>query len=174
MQYVPMIILLSSVLPVLGGCATTPDSDYPSLARRAIELRVPAATVPSSPQPALPEPVTADLATAIAALDRDAMAGASAFAAGLPAAQTAVAAARGAAVESETWVLAQLAISRLDQNRAPTTVALAEADRLVGARGVAGEQAGAVELTALQARIATIAAEQRAALDQLLGALSAR
>jgi hypothetical protein len=155
----------------LAGCATVDTGDYPSLARRSIELRVNAAA-PSVEQPALPEPATADFATALAGLDGDATRGETAFRAALGAAEQAVAGARGSARESEAWVVAQIAISRLDAARAPSTLALAEVDRLVQARALAGEAAGAAELTALQTRVAALVTGQSAMLDRLLGGLA--
>ena len=168
---VRLLPLIALVAPVLSGCATVDNADYPSLARRSIELRAnPAA--PSVPVPALPEPATADLATALSGLGGDADRGDAAFRGALGAAEQAVAAARGSATESEAWVLAQVAISRLDAARAPSTLALAEIDQLVQSRALAGEAAGAADLAAVQARLAALVAGQSATIDRLLGALS--
>ena len=162
------------ILPLtvsLVACASVDDGQYPSLARRAVELRA-AAPVETSPTPALPEPATADLATAFAALRNDAGRGDTAFAAELARSRALIESARGSASESEAWVQAQIRVSALDSARAPSTLALAEVDRLTVERGVAGNAAGAAELASLQVEVAAMVERQNRTLDQLLAMLA--
>ena len=115
-----------TVLPIAGrfgcllllpltGCGA--PAGFPSLAPRPIEAiaRQPervAAALPRRPDPALERQVTA-LAGQLRA-DEDA------WAAGVAATRTAIARARGAAVGSESWIEAQLVISRLESLRQAT------------------------------------------------------
>jgi hypothetical protein len=167
--------LLSSVVLfalLAGGCASTAgDSGYPSLARRAVELRLNAPS--DSPPPAPPPPqVTTDLVTAISALEADASRGDAAFQAELTQTQRLVAGARGNAVGSEAWFVAQAALSGLDQTLRPSRLALAELDRLHVAAEMDGRMADAEALAAAAGRVAAMAAAQRTAFDQLGGLLS--
>lgn len=147
----PVALLLPML--VLSACAPANMASYPSLARRPIERS--ASVVPATPAaPAPPAPVSATLAEAIRALGSDADRGEAAFRAALPETQTQVAAGRGASVGSESWAVAQRALSRLDAVRGPTTLALAELDRLVVT------QAETEALTAQQARVAALVAAQ--------------
>jgi len=111
---------------LMAGCAA-PDMQSPSLAPRAIEQR---SEEVQTPPPAPPAPASAELAADLMRLLDQARGGDRAFAAALPVTERAVAAARNAAVSSESWVAAQQALSNLDTVRAPTASALAELDSL--------------------------------------------
>lgn len=164
MRKSPFFAALPLLLAV-GGCATAPVGDYPSLARRPIERT---ATVAPS-QPAAPEPpaaVSATLAEAIRALGTDADRGETAFRAALAEGQAVVAAGRGAAVGSEEWAVAERALSRIDAARAPTTLALAELDRLVVT------QPESPDLSVQQVRVATLAAAQAAIIRAMADGLA--
>ncbi len=163
--------LASSALLVLAGCATTGDDGYPDLGPRAVEGRldtVPPEAVALPPAP----PPAADLAGRIAQLAEQAQAAQQRFDAALPATQAAVTNARGAAVSSEAWVVAQSAVSALESERGPVDVALAETDALIIARADSGERAGVDALTALRDRLVTMVAAQQATIDRLLAALN--
>lgn len=164
--------LTASVLALLAsGCTTVADSGaYPSLERRAVELRL-GAPVDSPPPEPVPPVVTADLVTAIAALEADAARGEAAFRAALAAAQQEVAAARTAPAESPAWFSAQAALSGLEQTRRATRLALAELDRLHMAAEMDGRTADAALLAAAAARVAALAAAQAADFAALEGAL---
>lgn len=162
--------LASPALLVLAGCATTGEDGYPDLGPRAVEGRldtVPPEAVALPPAP----PPAADLAARIVQLAEQAEAAQQRFDAALPATQAAVTNARGAAVSSEAWVVAQSAISVLESERGPASDALAEADALIIARADSGERAGTDELTALRDRLVTMVAAQQAVIDRLLAAL---
>lgn len=157
---------------LLSGCAGTRDGDFPSLARRPVEGVL--TTVQSEPvvEPAVPPGTslqdklngwTAGATTA----DRT-------FRAALPEAEARVAAARGAAAESDIWFAAHQALARLDVLRGPLTRIWSDVDALFVARTVAGDAEGAAEIAALHARIALIAAEQIGTVDRLAAGIVPR
>lgn len=164
MRKSPFFAMLLPLL-LLSGCAPAVMADYPSLARRQVEQS--AAVVPSTP--AAPEPpamVSATLAEAIRALGADADRGEAAFRGALGETQGMVAAARGAEIGSESWAVAQRALSRLEAVRGPTTLALAELDRL------SVTETESAELTAQQARVASLVATQEAIVGALADGLA--
>jgi hypothetical protein len=118
----PEILLLAAAF---APAACAPPGPYPSLEPRPIEKALaaseeePVAAVPAD-QPALP--------ARIAALLGEARRGAAEFDAALPAAQAAAAGA--GAPESDSWVEAQQALSRLEASGAMTGKALADLDAL--------------------------------------------
>jgi hypothetical protein len=135
----PPILALSAAL-LLSACAAAVDGEVPSLAKRPYELspeQVEAlANAPidgagddglhDGPAPALPAATAQAMQAALA----DHRAGYSAFIRDLPPARAAVVSARGAAVGSENWVVAQMALTRLDSARAPSVAALGALDAL--------------------------------------------
>lgn len=135
--------LFAALALFLSGCAGTPQS-YPSLAKRAVES-APVATI--SP-PAAPAPADAALSSEIAKYVGQADRGAAAFDAAYAKADKAARAASGAAVSSEAWVSAQVAISALESARNDSVSALASLDTLFVQRSNAvadGKAAGGVE-----------------------------
>lgn len=163
----PTVALPLIAVALLTGCATGDMADYPSLAQRPIERQ---ANVPPAPVTApVPEPVSATLAEALRGLAADADRGEIAFQAALVEAREAAETGRSAAVGSEAWAQAQLALSRAEAARAPTTLALAELDRLMVVQGDAGDVAGLGAIAAVQARVAALAAAQEQALAGLSG-----
>lgn len=164
MRKSPFFAALPIVL-TLSGCATAPVGDYPSLQRRPIERS--ATVVPSHPstvQP--PAPVSATLEEAIRALGADADRGDAAFRAALAESRAVVVAGQGAPVGSEGWAVAQRALSRIEATRAPTTLALAELDRLVVT------QPESPELGVQQLRVAALVAAQAALISALSDGLA--
>ena len=155
---------------LLSACASVDNSDYPSLARRLSER---SATVPPAPpvEPT-PEPVSATVEQAIAGLGADADRGEAAFRAALPETERLVAAGRGAATGTENWAVAQRALSRLIAARGPSTLALAELDRLTVEQMDGGHIAAADALTTQQARIGALVNAQQTIIDRLGAALN--
>jgi hypothetical protein len=150
---------------LLAGCAESPGA-YPSLAPRPIERTAieepavtPAETAPPIADPAQNADVAAQLAAAEAAQAQ--------FAAELEPARKAIAVAAGQAVGSEAWVVAQQALSRLDQRRGPVTAALANLDAMLVASG----GAPSVALGNAWARVARIDEGQRNAWNALAARL---
>ncbi|ALJ14977.1 hypothetical protein [Sphingopyxis macrogoltabida] len=164
------LLLLIFAMPAslsLAACAAAQQTQAPSLAKRPIEGRFdvapPAIVIPP------PGPLPSDLAGRLARWEADAASGQQAFAAERDATAALVAAAAGAPVASERWVVAQQAISRLTAARAPLSGALADIDRLYIERTVDEAVDGLPDIYALRDRIA----EMESAQDAILQALSA-
>ena len=135
--------LLPSLALFLSGCAET-LTGYPSLAKRAVE------NAPVAEPVAAPAPVEADpaLQAQVDRLSAQAQSGSAAFDRAWPAADRATRSAAGAAVSSEAWVAAQLAISALEAARNDSVSALASLDTLYVERSNAvaeGKARGGVE-----------------------------
>ena len=150
----------------LGGCAG--DGSFPSLAPRPEE----SAPLTEPPPPA-PAEVARDpaLAGRLAVLQAEAQAGGRAFDEAFPGARAAVAAA--GARDSESWVMAQQALSRLEAARVRTTTALAELDRIAlerADRPANGEDSAA--LGAATAAVQALATDQQGRIDGLRARLS--
>lgn len=148
----------------LAGCAD--QGSFPSLAPRPVERL-------SNDEPVRVAPMVATnpaLTARIAELLRNARGGETEFQAALPAARASVS--RAEAAESESWIEAQQAISRLEAKRAATVTALAQLDTLSVER--ARLPIGAGDFEALLAAVETarsLAAGQQAEINRLRGAL---
>lgn len=153
----------------LSACAATPGGDAPSLAKRSVEGRFDVA--PPAIEVTPPGPLPTDLAGRLARWQADGARAEQAFAAEHGAATALVAAAAGASVASERWVVAQQAISRLVATRAPLTTALADIDRLYLDRSVGEEIDGLPDIYALRDTLADMAAKQDAIVAGLSRAL---
>jgi hypothetical protein len=120
--------LLAPLLLILAcsGCARD-DGPYPSLAPRAIEKL--GFDEPDAPPPA---PVAADpaLDVEVAAADARLNKAARDFTDALVRVEAAARAARGAAVGSERWIAAQVALAELDASRAEMSEVLSNLDEL--------------------------------------------
>ena len=158
-------LLFVPLLLPLNACAATQSSDGPSLAKRAVEGRFDVA--PPAVVVAPPGPLPTDLAGRLERWEADGAAGQQAFAAQRTAAASLVAAAAGAPVAGERWVVAQQAISRLIAARAPLTAALADIDRLYLDRSVEEQVDGLPEIYALRERLADLVSTQDAVIDSL-------
>lgn len=149
----------------LAACAAAPDNGAPSLAKRPVEGRFDVAPPPVIVQP--PGPLPADLGGRLARWEADAAAAQQAFAAERNVTVPLVAAAAGAAVASERWVVAQQAISRLVATRAPLTGALADIDRLYLERSIDEAIDGLPEIYALRDRLSELVSTQDAVVEAL-------
>ncbi|WP_227340206.1 MULTISPECIES: hypothetical protein [Sphingopyxis] len=150
----------------LSGCAAAQGGAAPSLAKRPVEGQFDVA--PPTVVVAPPGPLPADLAGRLARWEADATAAQQAFAAERTPTVEAVAAAQGAAIASERWVVAQQAVSRLVAARAPLTAALADIDRLYLERRIEEAVDGLPEIFALRERLTELASAQ----DAVVAALS--
>jgi hypothetical protein len=112
-------------LLVLGGCSSGAGGPYPSLQPRSAEAIDPRL---EPGRPMNDRPVTPALAARLAALVEQARSGDAAF---VPAAADAerLASAAGAA-QSESWIVAQQALSAAIAARRPTAIALSDIDAL--------------------------------------------
>ena len=162
--------LIVLALPLaLAACETATSSGGPSLARRsaeAIDPRLPV-EVPIDGRAANPA-----LAARLAALLSEARESAAAFAAEEPGARSAASAA--GAPQSESWIAAQLALSKLERTRAPFTRAFAEVDELrsASARSGATSPADVAVLEAAAAELQGLAERQSEALDSIRAAIA--
>ncbi len=158
--------LLSSVF---AGCASPPEGDFPSLAKRPFEDQ-PVTAPPAAPTPA-PQQLPPALAGDMAALEARVTKAAAAFNARLPAARSRANSARGAAPDGESWLAAHAQLSRLDKTRADGVAALAEIDRLVTAQLETQLSNGGPPYSQLmiprQRRMADIIDRQSAIIDSL-------
>ena len=174
----PAVLL---ALPLVGGCAA--QGTFPSLAPRAVERDLTGGSAPAGcpdirapaadPTLAAPPPVNPDpqLGARTAELLAAARAGQADFAGALP--QARAAAERAGTVGSESWVAAQLEISRLEAARARSVDALAELDSLAIRRSgvpVSEEDYQAVLAAAQEVRALTQA--QQAELDRIAALVS--
>ena len=153
---------LAAVLAAcLAGCVS--QGPFPSLAPR------PAEQEDWTEEPVHAAPAVADdaaLRTRIAALLVEAREGGRAFEADLPAAERATA--HPAAAESDAWIEAQQAISRLEASRGKTDEAAAELHQLQLAR--TGQPTSAADLAAIDAAIEAvdaIVARQQREMDRI-------
>ena len=151
----------------LSGCAAASggSAGAPSLAKRPVEGRFDVA--PPSVVVTPPGPLPTDLAGRLQRWESDAAAAQQAFAAERGTAASAVSAAAGAPVASERWVVAQQAISRLVEARAPLTDALADIDRLYLDRSIDEAVDGLPDIYALRDRLADTASAQDAIVEAL-------
>jgi hypothetical protein len=167
----PMLALLLSPA-LLSACA--PSGSFPSLAPRAAELAGPDRGAEGQAT-AEPAPPAADPAL-IARLDQlvaAAREGQQAFEPALAAAERAIA--RAGAPRSESWIEAQLALSRLEAARTPTVTAQADLDALVRERNDGGSPPGEADAAAIAAaaeQIRSLVAAQNEQLARLSGLLS--
>lgn len=163
-----LALLLSPAL--LGACA--PSGSFPSLAPRAAE-RAPS-PAPDALAAAEPAPSAADPAL-VARLDQlvaSARQGQQAFGPTLVTAEGAIA--RAGASRSESWIEAQLALSRVEAARSPSVIAQADLDALVRERNEAGAPPSAADAAAIAAaaeQIRSLVAAQNEELARLSGRL---
>ena len=159
--------LLPCLLAILAA-ACVPEGDFPSLAQRPGERDL------STEEPARAEvevPDDAELRSRLATLRQQAGAGDRAFDAAYGGAAAAVAAA--GAPESDSWVEAQQALSRLEAERAPTMGALADLDAIAMERiGVATSAADFAAINAAIAAVERLAVVQQQRMDSLRARLS--
>ncbi len=167
-----MIIRASFILiPFLLTACAGPEGRAPSLSPRPIEGILDAPTHAIAPVQSVSDSA---LAAEIDALVGQAEAGQTAFAAGYPAARNTAERAAGSAVESETWIEAQLAVSALDSARSATVRALGSLDGILAEQALAGTPAETNRLLAAREHVAALYAAQNAQYDPLNAMLRTR
>ncbi|MES2902649.1 MAG: hypothetical protein V4696_00540 [Pseudomonadota bacterium] len=152
----------------LVSCATSTVNE-PSLARRPAESIDPRVPIPSNP---VAGPVDAVLAARLGTLVADGKTGAAMFDSEVGRAQS-LAAAAGPA-QSDSWVIAQEALSRLEAARAQTVRAAADIDELAASRiqggGLSVADQAAIEASATE--LAAMSRRQSEAMDAISAQLS--
>jgi hypothetical protein len=149
----------------LIGCAASTATNEPSLARRSAEAIDPRVPIPSNPTPG---PVDPAISARLAALVASGESGARAFDALVGQAET-LAGAAGPA-RSESWVLAQQAVSGLEGARAASTRALSDIDGITSSRIASDTGLTYADLAAVEAASAELRAltdRQSAIIDRL-------
>ncbi|MGI8942683.1 MAG: hypothetical protein ACR2FJ_00330 [Qipengyuania sp.] len=161
------VILLFAAGAMLAGCASA-EGQYPSLAVRDVE-RVQGRFEPIESAPLDVPEVQVDLAggldARLASLLTQARAAHEEFVASTPAAANRAAAASGAAIGSDAWAAAQVALADLDSIRSRTAIALGDLDILYIAASVQAEERGAIDV--VRERVIAIVSEEDEALAQL-------
>ena len=132
-------------LSMLASACSTAEGEFPSLARRPAE-RVTGSVEPAPAPPISPlvEPVAPDLAARLTRIEASARAGHAKFLSRERRARSTVSAARGAAVASERWAVATVAVAELEAARSEVMIALADLDSLYVAERVAGSDGFAI------------------------------
>jgi hypothetical protein len=164
MRPFPLIVIAS-----LSACSM-PQAAGPSLAPRAAEAIDPRVPIPGE---VVTGPVDPALATKITELLAEVRAGDAAFQSAVPNVE-ALAAAAGSA-QSESWIVAQEALSGLVAARAPVTKAIADLDALAATRIAASGGILPGELAAIEAATAeagTIGQRQADLIDRLQARLA--
>lgn len=155
---------------LLSGC-TVPQSPEPSLAPRAAEAVDPRVPIPGE---IIVGPADPALSARIAELMSQVRAGDAAFQATAQNAEALVAAAGPA--QSESWIVAQEALSGLVAARAPVTQAIADLDELAATRlaatgGILPGDLAAIEAATTEA--GAIGQQQADVIDRLQARLGA-
>lgn len=161
-----LLSLLTVML--LAACATPEGEGYPSLAIRGAErvtgqLDAPAA--PSYVPPATPVEVL-DRLDQLVALAADAHAE---FLSEADRTQRLVSAASGAAVATDRWADAQVALAELELARSDAMVALADLDRLYAEASVEAEET--VRIAAAREDVIAMVEAENTVIDSLLATL---
>lgn len=156
------ILLAASVSSLLAACAGD-RGDYPSLARRPAE-RISGTAPVVTPAPAPPQP-PAEVTGQLDGLVAQARAANARFEAATPRTRALVAAANGAAVASEAWSVATVALAELESQRSQAMIALADLDALYAAEGI--RQSDTRTLAVARQQVIDIVAAQDAILAEL-------
>ncbi len=161
-------ILSILILPCfIAGCSSI-SGNFPSLAKRPFESAQPSEEPINTPvESTLPVAIRAKIDVLGQRYDN----AQSKFAAALPRVQSIAAQAQGAKMGGETWVNAQMELSRLDSARADAVAALADMNRLLSDQ-IDDENAGTAALYSpiialTRERIANGVADQAQILDQM-------
>lgn len=157
---------LAATLALLLGACTKDQTSFPSLARRPAErITTSPPAPPPPPPPAAPDPALLERIEVLIGSARSADAR---FRAGEARARSAVSAAAGAAIASEAWSLATIALSELEASRSQAMIALAEIDTLYARAVIDGTDSQALEKA--RATVLELVGEE----DKVLAELSSR
>ncbi len=176
-----MALLMKPALPglyamlaalTLAGCASD-TTNYPSLARRPAER-----LAEQPPQPVAPATTIATdpaLPARLAKLVDEARAAHSRFGERRPGAERAIAAGGGAAMGSDGWSIASVALADLESARSEAMVPLADLDQMLAAKlvsdGSNGDSGDGAAIAAARSQVSQLIAEEDRVLAGLQGRL---
>lgn len=158
------VLLLGAASLALAACASD-AARYPTLARRAAEYPQPP---PPPPAPA-PQP-SAEVLGKLEALVARARIADARFRQNAPGAIARIRAASGAAVATDSWAEATIALSDLESQRSEAMIALADLDAIYAAERIAGTDTTAIEFA--RGLVLDMVAQDDAVLAGLRGALA--
>ncbi len=168
----PLSAALLAAALTLSGCSTS--GSYPSLERRAAERSYDLEAAAPAPSAQELGPVDPALATRLASLRQQALSAHESFQAQVNSASRTVNAAQGAAVASDAWSVAQVALAQLESKRSSAMIALADLDELLLAAQKADAEEPSPDLpavTTVRDEVTSWIASQDATLAQLRGKL---
>ncbi len=134
--------LLAAVLCALTSACATAPAEYPNLAIRDAE-RVTGTLNP--PEPFVPAPPSAETLATVEGLVERADTAYDAYRGKLERVRAAALRARGAAVGSDAWAAASVALAELETERSQTMIPLSDLDRLYIAAATEGRATGDIE-----------------------------
>lgn len=170
---------------IIAGCGA--GADYPSLARRPAEKgtwaekatgRITGGAPVVAPAPDVSTaqaPVSSELNARLAQLEQSAREAHARFAAKRARAAQLTGAASGAAVASEPWSVATVAIAELESARSDVMVSLGELDRLYAAARIASQQVDGGDggaIAAVRDQVTAWVADEDAVLADLGGRMA--
>lgn len=166
MKKLPALVTIVTV--TLSGCAMQ-QGDFPSLQKRPYEDET---SVDETAAPVIPQStLSADLQGRLNAAMAQSSAAHYGFQASLPAVKRRVEAARGAAVSSESWVVAQMELAALEMQRSPSIEALADIDALykeqLGQEATEGQSDGTAMIARQRAIVQAHVDSQQTEIDAM-------
>lgn len=165
--YAVSVLVLTALS--LTACAAD-TANYPSLARRPAERWSENAPAPAPSTPASPaalDPKTLDRIDSLLGQARSADAS---FRQHVERTRSLVGAAAGAAVASEAWAVATVAVSDLESSRSQAMIALADLDTLYAAQTVMGGATAPIK--AARDQVIAMVSEEDAVLSAIKGKLA--
>lgn len=163
----------ASIAAALGAClllsACGDAKGYPSLAKRPAERISGTAQPAPPPPPVVVPPLSPELQARLGQLIERARAAHGEFTGGKAKADRLSSAARGAAVSSEAWVVATVALAELESRRSEVMISLAELDTLYAREKVDGGDG--VSIAAARDQVTAWVADEDAVLAELRGRL---
>ena len=160
----PILALTLLFTATLSGCGS--NAGYPSLARRPAE-RITGSAAVVAPAPVPEAPVDLAAQSKLARLREMASTAHARFNSAVPGATRLVSEAQGAAVASESWSVASIALATLESRRSDAMIALSELDSLYARERVDGGDG--FTIAAVRDQVAAWVADEDAALAQLRG-----
>lgn len=161
--------LLALTALTLAACAKDAGT-YPSLARRPAERVSGTAPVVSPAPEATPMPPPPELLDRLDRLVAEARSADARFRQNSPRTRALVSAASNAAIASESWAVATVALADLESQRSQAMIALADLDALYAAAAVAGSDSSAVARAREQ--VIAMVGEEDAVLSELKSQLA--